>query len=409
MKSKKIFTNRTKVILLALLLIFSTVVTVYAKELKAETSETKLYLNGSLIDKKIMIVDEENYLPIDIANIFGASVHINENTNSINLISHTSMYKTYDEQYFATGEYTGTVKFTYDNGTVYIGGFKNGNFHGKGKIVYANGTKYEGNFVEGELEGFGKYTALNGDTYSGYFEDNDYDGYATYTYANGDKVCGVFKGNEIEGTVHVIYKAERITKNLEEWNEVIQKVDIYDETFNPYLYNGTANIVYINGTTYDGALAYSKYNGKGKIEYPDGSIYSGNWVKNHKTGYGVYTFPNGEQYKGYFSKDKFDGVGSFYYKNGDKYEGLWKNNLQDGKGKMTYANGNVFVGAWEDGKKHTIDYKGGYSKYEEDYGKYTISKKNIYKKNTSYSKIKDEVYYQKWDNGKLVREREKED
>ncbi len=398
--------KRIGVILLVITMVFGMVATVYAEELKAFTSDIKLYLNGTLREEKVVIIDGSSYLPVrKIANMLGANVQWYEKANSINLITYAPTYQSYSEQNFATGKYIGDVSFTYDNGTVYSGGFKNGKFHGEGKIVYANGTTYRGMFIDGRLEGEGEYTALNGDTYKGQFKNNDFYGYGKYTYANGDTISGEFRGNKIDGVVHVTYKAERLTKNMDEWDGVIQKVDIYDITFNPNLYNGSADIVYDNGTQYDGSVAYNKYNGKGKITYPDGSVYNGQWVKDRKTGYGTYTFTNGEEYKGYFLDDKFEGDGTYYYNNGDKYDGLWKNDKKNGRGTMQYANGNKFVGSWKNGQKHTIDYKGGYTHYEEDYGLYIVDKDNLYDKNLSYSKLRDEKYYQKWDEGKLVKER----
>lgn len=389
---------------LIIILILNMVAVVYAEELNVFTSEIKLFINGLPSQEKVVVINGRNHVAVEeIASMFGAEVAWLEETNSINLIQHMPPYQ-HKQQRFAEGYYLGEVNFTYDNGTVYSGGYRNGKFHGEGKIIYANGTKYEGYFVDGRLEGKGKYTALNGDVYDGYFKNNDFNGYGTYTYANGDKISGQFKGNKIQGTVHVVYKISGEKENVIQWDREIQKIDIYDATFNPNFYNGKAEIVYNNGTIYKGYVSNNMFNGKGKITYIDGSSYDGQWVKDQKTGYGKYTYANNEEYKGYFVSGQYEGSGTYIYANGDKYHGNWHNSMKEGEGVYTYANGSKFIGAWKEDKKHTIGYKGRSWDDKRDYGKYIVEKDTLYKKFISYDRLKDEVYYQRWDEGELVRE-----
>lgn len=48
-----------------------------------------------------------------------------------------------------------------------------GKHHGKGKLSYeVTGDEYDGDWLEGEIEGEGKFTFSNGDVYAGEFKDN---------------------------------------------------------------------------------------------------------------------------------------------------------------------------------------------------------------------------------------------
>merc|ERR1740124_1882960 len=64
----------------------------------------------------------------------------------------------------------GTGKYSWADGGVYEGDWKDGKMHGKGKYSYANGGVYEGDWKDGKMHGKGKYSFANGDVYEGYFE-----------------------------------------------------------------------------------------------------------------------------------------------------------------------------------------------------------------------------------------------
>ena len=49
--------------------------------------------------------------------------------------------------------YHGNGKYTFEDGTIFIGSFSKGHFHGKGKLTYSNGNWIEGEWIEGQMNG----------------------------------------------------------------------------------------------------------------------------------------------------------------------------------------------------------------------------------------------------------------
>jgi hypothetical protein len=380
----------------------------FAEELKALTSDYLLYFNDRISNIPLVTINGTYYADISmVAEYLGVEAVVNSSSKSVNLKGVIPISKDFLKQNFAAGNYLGTVKYTYDNGTTYSGGYKNGKFHGIGKVVYSNGTIYDGNFVEGRLEGKGKYTAINGDMYVGAFVNDSFEGYGTYTYANGDVIKGMFNGDElVSAVVYVNLKAEQLEKTVQKWDRPLQKVEFYDRSIRENLYNGTAIVTYTNGVTYNGFVSYNTFHGKGKIVYPDGSCYDGFWVKDHRVGKGIYTYANGEIYDGYFLNDLYEGLGTFKYNNGDSFTGQWEKGKKNGNGIYTYANGDKFEGHWENDLIDTIGYLAPRADaYYKDYGRFTVDKKNIYIRNAIYRDIRPKVYFQKWIDGKLINQR----
>lgn len=250
-------------------------------------------------------------------------------------------------------------------------------------------------------EGFLKAYLTNIKKYKGQFSNNNYKGYGTYTYNNGDVIIGEFDGNELvpNSVVYVKIKATNETKYIKgkDWNRQIVGVNTYSFNFDKTRFNGTADIVFRDGTHYKGSVSNNTFNGQGEITYIDGSSYKGNWVSDQKTGRGTFTYTNNTKYDGYFLNNQYEGEGKFYYANGDVYDGSWKANKRHGYGKYTYANGDIFKGNWVNDNKHTLeqtddkDYKG--------YGDFILNGKN--NPNLDGKKV---YYKQKWDNGKLIKE-----
>ena len=87
----------------------------------------------------------------------------------------------------------------YEDGSKYVGEFKDGKQHGQGTYTYANGDKYVGGFKDGNWHGQGTLTFANGDKYVGEWKDDKKHGQGTTTYANGDKYVGEFKDDRRHG------------------------------------------------------------------------------------------------------------------------------------------------------------------------------------------------------------------
>eukprot|EP00997_Jenningsia_sp_PLL12_P007349 NODE_3968_length_711_cov_20.972810_g3353_i0.p3 GENE.NODE_3968_length_711_cov_20.972810_g3353_i0~~NODE_3968_length_711_cov_20.972810_g3353_i0.p3 ORF type:complete len:84 (-),score=20.50 NODE_3968_length_711_cov_20.972810_g3353_i0:83-334(-) len=56
----------------------------------------------------------------------------------------------------------GQGKYTYANGSVYVGAFEQDQVHGQGTLIYANGDRYSGHFYKGKQHGRGKIIGADG-------------------------------------------------------------------------------------------------------------------------------------------------------------------------------------------------------------------------------------------------------
>ena len=88
--------------------------------------------------------------------------------------------------------------YTYPNGDVYEGDWRDGKPHGRGKMTYPNGDVYEGDWLHGKANGIGKYTYRDGRVYEGGFCDGNSHGKGKHTYPDG----GVYEGDWLNGVVY---------------------------------------------------------------------------------------------------------------------------------------------------------------------------------------------------------------
>lgn len=154
-------------------------------------------------------------------------------------------------------------KWSFPDGTVYEGEFKNDHLDWKGKATYPSGEVQEGEFKGGKLNGEGKITFANGSVYEGHFIDAYLNGTGKIVEADGDVWEGEFKDN---------------------------------------LLYGTGKVTDSEGQIWEGEFQNDKLNGKGKItfggvpEYEDGTFVEGTFKNNRLVGKGRMTFPNGTSF-----------------------------------------------------------------------------------------------------------------
>jgi hypothetical protein len=79
----------------------------------------------------------------------------------------------------------GQGSFTWANGDVYEGEWKEDVCDGKGVLITANGDKYEGEFRMGVKEGQGRKVWTNGDVYEGSWRGGQQDGHGTFLMGDG--------------------------------------------------------------------------------------------------------------------------------------------------------------------------------------------------------------------------------
>ena len=64
-----------------------------------------------------------------------------------------------------------------------------GKMHGEGKYVYDNGSEYIGSWKDGRQSGVGQLTFTNGSRYNGQFVSNKKHGKGVFTFATGERWC----------------------------------------------------------------------------------------------------------------------------------------------------------------------------------------------------------------------------
>jgi len=132
----------------------------------------------------------------------------------------------------------GIGTFTYSDGSVYTGHWKNSKQHGTGTFEQG-GAKYVGDFVNNMFEGTGTLIKSDGSSYVGDFVRDEFEGNGTLIRSNGEKYVGEFKNGKLHG-------------------------------------NGT--YTWMNGDIYQGYWKDGKRNGSGKMTYSDGTVTAGIWV-----------------------------------------------------------------------------------------------------------------------------------
>lgn len=104
-----------------------------------------------------------------------------------------------DSEAIENGTFTGNTTYTYANGDIYKGDFKNGERHGIGSITYANGDTYEGGWVNDKKNGQGTYNWKEPwDRYTGNWVDDKRTGYGEYYWS----VEEFYKGEWLDDKKH---------------------------------------------------------------------------------------------------------------------------------------------------------------------------------------------------------------
>ena len=134
-------------------------------------------------------------------------------------------------------------------------------------------------------------------------------------------------------------------------------------------------IIFEDGTRYEGEIHQNKITGEGKYFFPSGATYEGTLLNGLRHGSGKYVSPEGITYEGEWKNGLKDGKGIM--KRGDMtYEGEWKGGRIYGQGKIKWENGNIYEGQF---KMNHIDgdgYMVWYDLQEKYIGKWENDKQN---------------------------------
>ena len=82
--------------------------------------------------------------------------------------------------WYVYNEVQRNVEKTFEDGTVYKGGWLAGKMHGTGVLTLPDGEVYEGEFNDGRRNGTGKVKLAGGAEYEGSWADDKYHGQGRY-------------------------------------------------------------------------------------------------------------------------------------------------------------------------------------------------------------------------------------
>lgn len=121
----------------------------------------------------------------------------------------------------------GKGTFTWKNGYIYTGEFKNDKMEWTGTYKIKNRSTYIGEFKNDQFEGKGTYTRESGNTYTGEFKNNKFEGKGIYTRNNGDTYEWIWKDDkkEWEG----IFTKKDGTKSKQIRENDVQKKEIFSD------------------------------------------------------------------------------------------------------------------------------------------------------------------------------------
>ena len=86
--------------------------------------------------------------------------------------------------------------FTYLDGSIYVGEWKDGSRHGNGTLTYEDGREYIGGWRIGLHHGQGTFTYLDGSIYIGGWMQSERHGQGTLIENNGKKYTGQFRNDK---------------------------------------------------------------------------------------------------------------------------------------------------------------------------------------------------------------------
>lgn len=164
------------------------------------------------------------------------------------------------------GNFKNLRKFTFSNGQIHEGEFKDGYLHGQGKITFPNGIIKTGEFKDGKLNGHGKISFSSGKIVEGEFIDDKLTGQGKISHHDGEIQAGEFKNGKL---------------------------------------NGHGKISFPSGKIEEGEFVDNKLNGHGKISLPDGEIREGEFNDGKLNGQGKVSYPSGQIQEGEFNNGNF--------------------------------------------------------------------------------------------------------
>ena len=184
--------------------------------------------------------------------------------------------------------------------------------NGPGTETYEDGSSYVGVFKDGERNGQGTYTYSDGDKYEGEFKFDKKHGQGTYTLPNGSKYVGEWRenkswnGKEYDKKDNIIGKYVNGVKIIEEPVVVVEKrqTGVLFRRWKNRQWRWFRNGNKKKDRKYVGDIRNGGPNGQGTLIFPDGDKYVGKFKDGEYHGLGTYTFHDGAKYVGEFKNGK---------------------------------------------------------------------------------------------------------
>lgn len=109
----------------------------------------------------------------------------------------------------------GQGTYTYPDGSVYVGQWKNDKLHGQGTFTYSDGSVYVGQWEKSQRNGQGTFTRPSGSKYQGQWKNDKFHGQGIYIYPDDSKYQGRWKNNMRNGPG--IYTSSSGSKYQGQW------------------------------------------------------------------------------------------------------------------------------------------------------------------------------------------------
>ncbi len=189
----------------------------------------------------------------------------------------------------------GFGKHKFEDGTIYIGLFKEGRINQYGKFIYPNKIIYQGQHFQGVWNGYGifKYTMYNM-KYEGSFKMFQFDDFGIISL--------------------ILPKKGKLETKFE-----------YIGDFKNGIQNGIGEYIDDKFRTYSGEFKNGNFGGIGKFIYPDGETCEGEFDKGKREGFCIIKYADNSSYEGHFKDSRYNGYGKFVIRPGEFYEGNWEN------------------------------------------------------------------------------------
>jgi hypothetical protein len=87
---------------------------------------------------------------------------------------------------------------------MYIGNFEHDSINGSGTFTWPNGRIYEGSWKDGKMSGQGNLMYEDGNEYNGEFMDDCRHGYGVFTWKDGKRYEGPWEKNKQHGVADLV-------------------------------------------------------------------------------------------------------------------------------------------------------------------------------------------------------------